>query len=626
MKNKLFRTLSIATVLAVFWVTFVSQLGVIADTSPITRGFDGKIVTKVTDPLLQVSDDNTKATITAQGINIDYVELKQDYAKALTIAEKDAKKVNPLTANLPDPTPYARTYQDKVSGKYIQEIQQLPMVNANGVKVNASWTLSGNTFTAGANQFTASVTGNTTTLTVINDQPTDIKLGATLRVSPVLYLNGKIVTPKTATPTLLSVDPVNENYTNNTLVWDYGICKRYLRLIEGSILGRWEFNSNPNSDVKIVYYQSGDFNLTLSQYATDKDTETIPKSVFDSAQYPFEVGDSQTFYPDADPETSSVDGYVGDDWGGQTWAQLIARPGTNITDNWTGLFLTYISSASTTDRWDYLMRAIILFNIADLGEAATITGVVESLYGYGKNDAPSWSPDVNIYSSNPASNTTLAAGDFDSLGSTAFCDTAITYAGFSTAGYNNFTLNASGLATVPVRGGVVKFGTRNANYDVAATSPSWASLKTSFFLAYAAEKGTDYKPKLVVTYTVPSAPTITISAATLNTGTTARLNGNITDTGGENPTVTMYWGDNDGGQTPGNWDNSSVPTSPGQPQGVAAFYKDATGLTSSTTYYFSAAGTNAYGTGWAASSLSFKSASLIAKIMGIALSSIGIIW
>jgi hypothetical protein len=102
-----------------------------------------------------------------------------------------------------------------------------------------------------------------------------------------------------------------------------------------------------------------------------------------------------------------------------------------------------------------------------------------------------------------------------------------------------------------------------------------------------------------------SAPTITISAATSVTSSTATLNGNVTATGGENPTVTMYWGKTDGGQVIGNWTNSSAPTSPAQPQGVAAFYKDLTGLDPVTLYYFSAKATNSAGTSWPVASLSF---------------------
>jgi len=94
------------------------------------------------------------------------------------------------------------------------------------------------------------------------------------------------------------------------------------------------------------------------------------------------------------------------------------------------------------------------------------------------------------------------------------------------------------------------------------------------------------------------APTITVSAASNIEGTTATINGNVTDTGGENSTVTVYWGDNDGGTTPGNWDHNSAPTSPAQPQGAASFYYNATGLAGGTTHYFNASANNTEGTSW----------------------------
>jgi hypothetical protein len=102
-----------------------------------------------------------------------------------------------------------------------------------------------------------------------------------------------------------------------------------------------------------------------------------------------------------------------------------------------------------------------------------------------------------------------------------------------------------------------------------------------------------------------ATPTVTISAASSVEETTATLNGNVTATGGQNPTVTVYWGDNDGGTTIGNWDNSHAPTSPSQPQGVAAFYYNATSLSKGTLYYFSAKATNTGGTDWPPASLTF---------------------
>ena len=104
-----------------------------------------------------------------------------------------------------------------------------------------------------------------------------------------------------------------------------------------------------------------------------------------------------------------------------------------------------------------------------------------------------------------------------------------------------------------------------------------------------------------------TAPTITISVATNTENTTATLNGNVTVTGGENPVVTVYWGDDDGGQ--GAWDNnvSGVNiTHPGTATlGVEEFYHNVTGLATGTTIYFSAKAVNSGGTGWPAASLNF---------------------
>ena len=105
------------------------------------------------------------------------------------------------------------------------------------------------------------------------------------------------------------------------------------------------------------------------------------------------------------------------------------------------------------------------------------------------------------------------------------------------------------------------------------------------------------------------APTIIISSPTSVGAITATLNGNITVTGGDNPTVTVYWGTTNGGNTPINWAHSvTPPTSPSQPQGVTSFYYNVTGLSSGTLYYFSASATNSsnpLNPSWPATSLSF---------------------
>ena len=77
---------------------------------------------------------------------------------------------------------------------------------------------------------------------------------------------------------------------------------------------------------------------------------------------------------------------------------------------------------------------------------------------------------------------------------------------------NDFTFDATGRGNVSKTSNS-KFGVRNANYDVANSAPTWASLGyQSTFGCYMSEDATN-KPKLVVTYTLP----VTATAAFLFT-------------------------------------------------------------------------------------------------------------
>ena len=223
-----------------------------------------------------------------------------------------------------------------------------------------------------------------------------------------------------------------------------------------------------------------------------------------------------TFYPDAHPEDTSVDGDAFHQWATISWANLIAGAGTHFESESDNTSISIYSGdyiPHNLGEWETLRRPIILFDTSSLPDDATIASAVLSLYGYAKSDNKGWAPDINIYASAPASETELAAGDYDSLGSTPFCDDPITYAGWLTSGYNNFILNAAGLAAIS-KAGITKFGVRNANYDVAAVEPTWADGGTAELNFYTAEKGTVYRPKLVVVYNASSYPTDALTRVT----------------------------------------------------------------------------------------------------------------
>ena len=222
---------------------------------------------------------------------------------------------------------------------------------------------------------------------------------------------------------------------------------------------------------------------------------------------------SLTVYPDANVESTSVDGEVYQHYGSDSttdWATLIAAAG-NLNadfgadhDSGNPDFGFYFQGATATDKWWGLLRNPILFDTSSLGASASISAAVLSVRGDTKNDSLGVTPTADIYTCNPASNTALADGDYNRTlwGSTSQTGSPITYANYSTTGYNDFTFNATGIGNIS-KTGISKFGIRNANYDVAAVVPTWSASNNSNISHYSADAaGTDTDPKLVVTYII----------------------------------------------------------------------------------------------------------------------------
>jgi len=208
-------------------------------------------------------------------------------------------------------------------------------------------------------------------------------------------------------------------------------------------------------------------------------------------------------YPDAHPESVSVDGYVWHFFGaGLSWADLVAAEGAGSTDDATVIGCFTFQGAIDENLWISLTRGIFLFYTSSLTGNAKIISATLSLFGDSKLDELGAAPDVNIYSSAPLSNTLLWRGDYNSLGSTPFCDTPIAYGDWDVAGYNDFILNAAGIAAIN-KTGVTKLGTRNVNYDVAGIAPNWVSThKRSNVICVSAEGDADKRPKLTITYKI----------------------------------------------------------------------------------------------------------------------------
>jgi hypothetical protein len=238
---------------------------------------------------------------------------------------------------------------------------------------------------------------------------------------------------------------------------------------------------------------------TMAAFNADRTgTANDPKL---AVAYTLNTGTVLTEYPDADPETSTVDGAVGFySEAANTWATVRDNAGSGVDDTALSDVAAYIRAYSTTDTWTGMSRGIFLFNTSALTGSAVISAATKSLYGVSKRDDVAWNAALNIYTSAPASNTALEAGDFDSLGTVAQSDTSITHDSWSIAGYNDFALNSTGIGNIS-KTGITKFGSRFATYDVANSAPTWSSLAINRVNCYYADQtGTTNDPKLVVTY------------------------------------------------------------------------------------------------------------------------------
>lgn len=211
-----------------------------------------------------------------------------------------------------------------------------------------------------------------------------------------------------------------------------------------------------------------------------------------------------TFYPDAHPETTSVDGYIGLNTTQDTWAGRRDRSAGDLTSDSNTRLIASLTAGTTTDLWTEIYRAFMLFDTASIPDGDTIDLATCELYGRVR-DNTNFSQSAALVTSTPASNTAIVLDDFDQLG-TVDQAARITFANWITTGFNVFTLNATGRGNIS-KTGVTKFGLRGSS-DADNSPPTWVSAGLCEVHAWPADEDQegDLRPKLVVTHAPPRAP------------------------------------------------------------------------------------------------------------------------
>ena len=302
-----------------------------------------------------------------------------------------------------------------------------------------------------------------------------------------------------------------------------------------------------------------------------------------------------TYNPDADPETTSVYGYVRRQGVQESWSTIHDHTDANETLPSAATPLVHISTVSSSGASNFtaLARIICLFDIS--AESSEVIASAKFRWRCrSKTNTFGLSPSLNIFYSLPASNTDLVNGDYDSITATPL-STAIAHADIDPAGWNEWILNAAGLVVVNTAlagDGIVNLAIREATYDAPNSAPTWADEKN---MAYNSAGAADFE--LVITY----LPLVTTQLVTNKVTTTATGNGNITNLG--DPTATQH------GHC---WNVTGLPTiteplvhvatggrtENGVPSATGAFTSSLTELVEKEIYFIRAYATNSDGTSY----------------------------
>jgi len=254
---------------------------------------------------------------------------------------------------------------------------------------------------------------------------------------------------------------------------------------------------------------------------------------------------TSTFYPDADPETTSVDGATFVDSTYTVWADARNATTGSVAPTDTAMNFNSESQKGYYNLW----RNVFLFDTSPLGSNATISDATFSVYGTGikYNDG---GDTIHLVSSNPASNTDLVGSDYNIAlwGSTSFGSKTV--ADYSVSAYNDMALNADGKNAIS-KTSITKFGLRHGA-DINNTAPTGINQCPMKFSDTA---GTANDPKLLVVHSAPT-PTPTPTITPTPTDTTVVIQpgsegkdtcyGTVYATSGQPDAETLYmggWGD-----------------------------------------------------------------------------------
>ena len=420
------------------------------------------------------------------------------YSAGETVREED-----PSLRNEPAQyTEYSKTektgyyyVKDKIitGVEYKTTVSSLPLL-ANGTLINCSFILSGkNAYTSGNNLFSMSVNG-----TLSNAS----KDGQTLSWNPQLFI-GNIEIKLVSGPKLLAEDPLDKKYHNNTIEWDYGVCVRRLRVIEGIVQDNWIFSKDPGDSVQIKENSvlSKGWSWSILPFAYDANSIPIPISDdkivkakdMKSANYPVTIDPTTQYVISSDASIYNQNATYNTAW---TAASGSISPSS--------ICIGQTLSTGTYTIWRYGY----VYDTSTIPDDAVITAANLSIYVV--NDYTTTNFNIMVTNGQPTyPHNPVVVGDYDKSYYSGLGNAGFSTAGIVTSAYNNVSLNSTGISWISLTG-ETKLLVRS-DREIAGTVPvgsEYMSVTSNY---------------LEVTYTSLTSTVTYTSAGTVNWTVPARV-------------------------------------------------------------------------------------------------------
>lgn len=229
-----------------------------------------------------------------------------------------------------------------------------------------------------------------------------------------------------------------------------------------------------------------------------------------------------------------------------------AHAATTSTCSYNGLalYIMYVWNR-TPANLVYLYRSGQIYNTSLIGSASTITSATLRMAGLSESTVLG-SLGATVADWSPANINNPICGDWDSTTYTLYSSSNLTAATHViSAGANNFTLNAAGIAAINKNGNSPFYFMGMNDIDNSTTGITWAPDASSTLREYGATAAVEAnRPTLIIEYIPGGAPSPIASFITSKNFIRIPNTVTVTDTSTGNPTSWQWlWGDGSANST-----------------------------------------------------------------------------